>query len=206
MAISYQLPAMSANGIDAALIERWALHYLGRYSSSAENLRRVLSRRARRRLNDDREALAEARTLIDGLVTRYRESGLVDDAAYAGAQARSRLRRGQSLRTIRVGLAAKGVGADDAAAALDALRDEAGDLDLAAACAFARRRRLGPFRRGDNDGDRAKELGAFARAGFARAAAEAVLACADPDEAEALAQGRRLTQRSCNDYNETVRQ
>ena len=38
-------------------------------------------------------------------------------------------------------------------------------------------------------GDRAKELAAFARAGFARAAAEAVLACADPDEAEALARG-----------------
>jgi len=186
-AISYQLPAMSADGIDAALIERWALHYLGRYSSSAENLRRVLSRRARRRLDDDREALAEARTLIDALVRRYRESGLVDDAAYAGAQARARLRRGQSLRTIRAGLAAKGVGAEDAATALEALRDEGGDPDLAAACAFARRRRLGPFRRGSRD--RAKELAAFARAGFARAAAEAVLGCADPDEAEALLKG-----------------
>jgi regulatory protein len=176
---------MAKDSLDGALIERWALHYLGRYASSAENLRRVLSRRARRRLDDDREALAEIRTLIDALVGRYRESGLVDDAAYAGAQVRARLRRGQSLRTIRVGLAAKGVGADDAAAALEALRDEAGNLDLAAACAFARRRRLGPFRR-DNDRDRAKELAAFARAGFTRDIAETVLACADPGEAEAL--------------------
>ncbi|HEV2188904.1 MAG TPA: RecX family transcriptional regulator [Stellaceae bacterium] len=178
---------MKTNAIDAVLIERWALHYLGRYASSAENLRRVLSRRARRRLDDDREALAEARLVIDGLVGRYRGAGLIDDAAYAGAQARSRLRRGQSLRTIRVGLAAKGVGADDAAAALDALREDGGDPDLAAACAFARRRRLGPFRRGE--GDRAKELAAFARAGFARATADAVLACTDPDEAEALVRG-----------------
>ena len=178
---------MAKDAIDTALIERWALHYLGRYASSAENLRRVLSRRARRRLDDDRETLAEARTLIDALVGRYRESGLVDDAAYAGAQVRARLRRGQSLRTIRAGLAAKGVGAEAATAALQALRDEGGDPDLAAACAFARRRRLGPFRRGA--GDRAKELAAFARAGFARAAAEAVLACADPAEAEALVRG-----------------
>jgi len=68
---------------------------------------------------------------------------------------------------------------------------EAGDPDLAAACAFARRRRIGPFGRGprDSDGGRGKELAAFARAGFARAAAEAVLACADPDEAEALVRG-----------------
>jgi regulatory protein len=187
VSISYQLPDMNANGIDGALIERWALHYLGRYASSAENLRRVLSRRARRRLEDNREALAEARALIDALVARYCESGLVNDASYAGAQARSGLRRGKSLRTIRAGLAAKGVGADDAAAALDALREEGGDPDLAAACAFARRRRLGPYRRGA--GDRVKELGAFARAGFSREAAQAVLACADPDAAEALARG-----------------
>ena len=179
---------MSNTGIDAALIERWALHYLGRYASSAEGLRRVLLRRVRRRLAADADALAGARPLIDALVARYQLSGLVDDAAYAGAQARSRLRRGQSLRTIRAGLAAKGVGAEDAVAALDALREAGGDPDLAAAVAFARRRRLGPFRResGSNGEDRVKALGAFARAGFARRTAEAVLACADPEEAEAL--------------------
>jgi regulatory protein len=175
---------MSEANIDSALIERWALHYLGRYASSAEGLRRVLLRRARRRLEGDREALAAAATLIDALVVRYRGSGLVDDAAYAGAQARARSRRGQSLRTIRAGLAAKGVGAEDAAAALEALREAGGNPDLAAACAFARRRRLGPWRRGASD--RGKELAAFARAGFARHTANAVLACADPDEAEAL--------------------
>jgi regulatory protein len=170
--------------IDDALIERWALAYLGRFASSAENLRRVLLRRVRRRL-DDRAAAAGAAVLIDAVVARYRASGLVDDAAYAAGRARARLRRGQSLRTIRAGLAAKGVAADDAEAAIAALRADSGDPDLAAACAFARRRRIGPYRRGP--GDRNKELAAFARAGFARAAAEAVLACADPEEAEALA-------------------
>jgi regulatory protein len=179
---------MSEAGIDSGLIERWALHYLGRYASSAEGVRRVLLRRARRRLTGDREALAEAAILIDALVVRYRSSGLVDDAAYAGAQARARSRRGQSLRTIRAGLAAKGVGAEDAAAALEALREAGGNPDLAAACAFARRRRIGPWRRGpgEDDVDRVKELAAFARAGFARHTAVAVLACADPDEAEVL--------------------
>lgn len=180
---------MDESGIDAALIERWALHYLGRFSSSAENLRRVLLRRVRKRLVEDREAAAAASRIVDALVDRYRKTGLVDDAAYAAGRARTRLRRGQSLRTIRAGLAAKGVGAEDAAGAIDTLREEGGDpdLDLAAAIAFARRRRFGPFRRGSaGETDRAKMLGAFARAGFARNAAEAVLACADPDEAEAL--------------------
>jgi regulatory protein len=181
---------MDESGIDAALIERWALHYLGRFSSSAENLRRVLLRRVRKRLVEDREAAAAASRIVDMLVDRYRKTGLVDDAAYAAGRARARLRRGQSLRTIRAGLAAKGVGAEDAAAAIDTLREEGGDPDLAAAIAFARRRRFGPFRRSPaGEADRAKTLGAFARAGFARNAAEAVLACADPDEAEALMRG-----------------
>jgi regulatory protein len=174
-------------GIDAALLERWALAYLGRFSSSAANLRRVLLRRVKRRVPENREAVARAAPLVEALVARYRCTGLVDDAAYAAGRVRSRLRRGQSLRTIRVGLAAKGVGADDAAAAIAALGDGTADPDLVAACAFAQRRRLGPFRRGEADRDR--ELGAFARAGFSRATAETVLACADPDEAAALVRG-----------------
>ena len=99
---------MDESGIDAALIERWALHYLGRFSSSAENLRRVLLRRVRKRLVEDREAAAAAARIVDALVDRYRKTGLVDDAAYAAGRARARLRRGQSLRTIRAGLAARG--------------------------------------------------------------------------------------------------
>jgi len=179
-----------AAAIDAAQIERWALAYLGRFASSAENLRRVLLRRMRRRLPDDREAAAQAAVAIDALVARYRVSGLVDDAAYAAGRARARLRRGQSLKTIRAGLAAKGVAAEDAAAAIAALREEGGEPDLAAAVAFARRRRLGPYRRlpaAAVNEFRLKELGAFARAGFARAVAQAVLACATPEEAEGLA-------------------
>lgn len=182
---------MGEETIDNALIERWALAYLGRFASSAENLRRVLLRRMRKRLVDNREAAVAAAPLVDAVVARYRASGLVDDAAYAAGRARARLRRGQSLRTIRAGLAAKGVAAEDAAAAIDALRDEGGDPDIAAAIAFARRRRLGPWRRApaDHVEVRLKELGAFARAGFSRAVAEVVLDCASREEAEALAQG-----------------
>jgi|SRR5580704_4136086 regulatory protein len=170
--------------IDPAMLEKWALGYLERFASSAENLRRVLRRRVRRRVRNDEETVRLADGLIDALVIRYCESGLIDDAAYAAGRARTRLARGQSLRRIAAGLMAKGVGADDRAAALQALRETAADPDLAAACAFARRRRLGPFRRGP--ADRARELAAFARAGFARREAEAVLGCADPEAVAAL--------------------
>src|SRR6266851_6654909 len=176
----------AAAPIDHALIEAWALRHLERYASSAENLRQVLERRVKRRLGSDDEAVRVARDLIEELVARYRASGLLDDAAYAAGRAKSGVARGRSLRRIAAGLAAKGVGAADAAAAVAALGD-GGNAELAAACAFARRRHLGPYRRAA--ADRRRELAAFALAGFDRGTAEAVLACADEAAVAALLSG-----------------
>jgi regulatory protein len=183
--------------IDAALIEEWALSYLGRYASTAENLRQVLRRRVRRFLaaegEGDREAAAGVEPLIDMLVERYRETGLVNDAAYAAGRARRGVTQGRSLRRIAAGLAAKGVDAADTAAAIASLRDEAADPELAAAIAFARRRRLGPFRRDPHPRVPAElrraELAAFARAGFSRRTADSVLACPDEAAVQALLAG-----------------
>jgi regulatory protein len=176
---------MDKGEISPALLERWALGYLGRYASSAETLRRVLLRRARRRLPPGAAEAQQAAALIDVLIERYRRSGLLDDDAYATGRARSLHRRGESSVKIRARLAASGIESAVASEALLGLRAEAPDPDLAAACAFARRRRLGPFRR--VPADLARELAAFARAGFARRIAERVLACADTDAVVALA-------------------
>jgi len=183
--------------IDAALLEKWALFYLGRYASTAENLRQVLRRRVRRRLGSegegDREAAAAVEPLIDALVARYRETGLVNDASYAAGRARRGVTQGRSLRRIAAGLAAKGVGAANAAAAIASLRDEATDPELAAAIAFARRRHLGPFRRDPRPREPAAlhraELAAFARAGFTRRTADSVLACPDETAVRVLLAG-----------------
>jgi regulatory protein len=168
--------------IGTELLERWALYYLGRYASSAENLRRVLMRRARRH---SPQTAHEISALIDALVVRFRGAGLLDDAAYAAGCVQSLHRRGTSLQAIRARLVAKGVAASDVTAAVSGLRSAAADPDLGAACAFARRRRLGPYRR--SAADHVRELGAFARAGFNRRVAEAVLACVDVEAVEALA-------------------
>ena len=175
---------MDQREIEPELLERWAVDYLGRYASSAENLRQVLRRRVRRHFP---EVIKLASALIDALVARYREAGLLDDAAYAAARVQSLHRRGESLQAMRARLAAKGVAAAEVASALSALGAAASDPDLAAACIFARRRRLGPYRR--TPADHTRELGAFARAGFSRRIAEAILACDDIEAVEALAQG-----------------
>ena len=176
---------MADGDIGQELIEGWALGYLGRYASSAENLRRVLLRRSQRRLSAGCDALQQAAAAVEAVVARYRQAGLIDDAAYAEGQARSWHRRGTPSQQIRLRLVAKGVGEAVAADAVAKLRADAADLDLGAACAFARRRRLGPYRCGG--AEPARELAAFARAGFGRRVAQAVLACADVAAAEELA-------------------
>jgi regulatory protein len=167
------------------LIERWALDYLGRYATSAEHLRRVLQRRIRRRVHEDPDAIRRAAPLIDAVIERQRCFGLLDDRSYAIQRAQALNYRGLSLAGIRARLIAKGISAVLAAEVLSTLQEGAADPELAAACALARRRRLGPYR--THGGDHACELAVFARAGFPRRVAEAVLACRDIEAIEALA-------------------
>jgi len=109
---------------------------------------------------------------VESLVSRYQASGLLDDAVYAEAKAASLRRRGLSGRAIRERLAARGVAAGTATAALARTdRDggaETADLaDRAAAWALARRRRLGPFRPpGQRELHRTRDLAVLGRAGF----------------------------------------
>lgn len=134
-----------------------------------ENLRRVLGRKS-----EDREAI---QSVIDKCV----RLGLVDDSSYAAGRAVSLARLGASRRAILERLRAKGVDQETILGALE------GVSDLAAACALARRRRLGPYRpAAERPRFREKDLAAFARAGFPLEVAREVMACRDPDEVEAL--------------------
>lgn len=177
-------------------LEKSALHYLERYASSAENLRRVLMRkveRAARAGEPDRAELvrAEAERWVDALVARYVASGLLNDRAYAEA-ASSRLRRqGRSARAIRQKLAAKGVGKDAAEAALAETGGADDEAEFRAALALARRRRLGPF--GPESGRRerrSRDLASLARAGFGYDTARRVIDAKDEDVSE-VQMGRR---------------
>ena len=173
--------------ITAAVLENIAVHYLERFASSTENLRRVLMRRVRRAADHHGGDPGEGKALVEALVERFRRSGVLDDRRYAAAKAASLQRRGGSRRIISGRLAQQGVDGTLIAATLRDLDDEAGGSDLAAACAFIRRRRLGAYRRGDAPADRRdKDLAALARAGFPFEIARRVLACGDVAAVEAL--------------------
>jgi regulatory protein len=169
--------------LTAASLEDAALAYLGNYASSSANLRRVLLRRVKRAAEGGAEE-AEAAKIIDALIARFLASGLLDDRAHAGQAAASLHRRGVPAAGIRYRLAQKGLARELIDAALGALAAEGGS-ELAAACALARRRRLGPFRpQGERAAQHRRDLGILARAGFGFAVARRVLAARDGDALE----------------------
>jgi regulatory protein len=140
--------------------------YLERYASSADNLRRVLRRKVDKRCRLRGEEPDGFYPLIGEVVERATRAGLLDDTRYADAKVATLRRRGGSARAIGAKLAAKGVGRETIAAALGGEdRDPHADEE-AAAHAFARRRKLGPYRPGERAPYRDKDMAALARAGF----------------------------------------
>ena len=157
-------------------LENAALYYLQRFATSSENLRQVLSRRVNRSAKHHDTDIEACASLIDDLIRRYLESGLLDDRVYARAQATSLNRRGKSVRTIRVALAQKSIPGSIIDETLDALSEELGEPDLAAAIAYARKRRFGPYRNPDTPSEKKeKELAALARSGFSYSMARRII-------------------------------
>ena len=183
-------PASPPN--EASLREA-ALAYLARYAATEAGLRRVLDRRVERwaRTRDRAEIDAEldqARNAVRAVVARLAAAGVVDNAAFAAARARSLTRAGRSRMAVTAYLLAKGVDAETARAVVP--HDE--QAELAAAVALTAKRRLGPFRAAaPDDATSRRELGVLARAGFPQSLAVRALGL---DRAEAEAMLRRLRQ------------
>ncbi len=171
-----------------------ALYYLERYASSSAHLRRLLLAkvaRSARAYDTDPEMDAEKGAVaVEALIVELLGAGLHDDARYAGERARILHRRGASARAIRAGLRAKGIEADDIERALAGLGEEAAEPELAAALAYARKRRLGPYRDPaaraglDEKGRREKDLAALGRKGFGYDMARRVIETDDLAELE----------------------
>lgn len=170
----------AARPITPAYLERAALYYLERYGASAEMLRRVLRRRVETRCRLRGEAPDDFSEMVEAVVARALGAGLVDDAAFAAAKVRSLRRRGGSARAIGAKLAAKGVDRETVGAVLAGQEDGSEDE---AALAYAKRRRLGPFRQpAARANARERDLAAMARAGFALTLARRVIDAETEDD------------------------
>lgn len=151
-------------------LERSALFYLERFASSSENLRRVLMRRVDASAREHGTDPDEGARLVDALIDRYQRAGLLDDKAYAEGKVASLHRRGVSERAIAMKLRQKGVPSGLIEQSLENLREElradGADPNWEAAMNYARRRRIGPFRKIAREDNRERDLAALGRQGF----------------------------------------
>lgn len=166
-------PASRDDQLEAA--RAVALRMLTGAARSAQQVRDGLARRG------------YPQDVVDELVERYVEVGLLDDAAYAGMVARSRLaERGLSRRAIGAELRRKGIADVDAARALA----EIDDADEEAALRELVRKRLARTAGLERDVRVRRVMGMLARKGYAPGRALAAISAelgAERDELAALA-------------------
>ena len=154
--------------LDAAALERAALHYAGRYATTRAKLKAYLTRKLR-----ERGWEGQGRPPVDSLAERMAALGYVDDRAFASARAASLSRRGYGPRRVDAALRAAGLAEEDSHEAREIASEDAWH----AALRFAERRRLGPF--APSQADRPASEKAFAamlRAGHSAAIAKKILA------------------------------
>lgn len=177
--------------ISAQSLENSALYYLQRYDSTAENLRRVLSRKVRRAAMHPESTVdaAEAASWITAVVAKMVRLGYVDDTRTATAKARGLFAKGAPPATIRRRLGLAGAGEDAIDAAIAEITGDGGsetEATRTAAITLARRKRLGPYRAAADRADRRqKDMATLARAGFDFETARRVIDAPDVESLEA---------------------
>jgi len=142
--------------LDQDGLSRLALHYVGRYATTEARLAAYLTRKVR-----ERGWAGDPPADIPAIVERCAALGYVDDRAFAETRAQSLGRRGFGARRVQDSLRHAGIAGTTIT---EVLPDEA--EALAAAEAFARRRKFGRF--SDLPADsvrRRRELASMIRAG-----------------------------------------
>ena len=170
--------------IDAAWVEWAVATHVSRYSSPRGHVERLLRVRVRKAERQGAEVPADLDLWLRETLDKHVRLGTIDDAAWAENRARGLTRRGVSRSGVGQRLRERGIANPAAAltviagelAAAAGPDEEAVSPDLIAACAWARRRRFGPFARSAGGADAAKKaLAAMGRAGFSWGVSKRVL-------------------------------
>jgi len=125
--------------------------------------------------------------MIDEVVESLVRDGLVDDRRLADSKARTMRAGGKSAIAVRTKLRQKGVESSVVDAVFRAERERGGeersstDIELEAARALVRRKKLGPMHDDRSPERRQKDLGVIARAGFSFDIARRALVEPEPD-------------------------
>ncbi len=152
------------------------MHYVARYATTSAKLATYLARKCR-----ERSPEGEAAPDIAGLVEKIVALGYVNDTAYAELKTAALGRRGYGPRRIGAALRDAGIGTDSAQNII-----AASPIDPSAAITtYLRRRRLGPYAKGEQTREtKQRTIAALLRAGHSYDDVITVLSRSPVDEAE----------------------
>ena len=157
-------------------LEKAAYYYLKRYSSSSENLRRILLKRVFRAEKFQQVDWDVTNNWIEEIIEKLKTIGIIDDKEFADRKAVIFNNQGNSKLMIRKKLENKGVEKKLIDESIKNLEKQILDPDFIAAIRFLERRKMGPYRHPNNRReDRDRDLRSMARAGFAYSVAKQVL-------------------------------
>jgi regulatory protein len=179
-------PGRRVTTLNRELIEAKALSYLDKFDASTARLRRILTQfvnRYARELGVD--SSPHLRT-VEETLTRYQQTGLLDDRRYSMSMAQSLVARGASRQAIKARLLARGIGKETVDDVLGTLGSHAGS-ELEAARALVKKRKLGHYRaEAERRENYRRDLGVLARAGFDFDTAKRALALQGAADDDAL--------------------
>lgn len=151
------------------------LFYLEKYSASSGHFRTVMLRKVKRSCMHHKDQSYDAcAIMVDNLVQKFVQSGLLNDDLYLQSMIRSYKRKGLSKRMIVQKLTQKKLDVDKINYFLDQFEQENnGNSEIKSAVVFCRKKKLGAFATSEND--KQKELAKFGRAGFSFDVAKIIL-------------------------------
>lgn len=158
--------AKNPRKITKTYLENAALHYLGRYAATSAQLITVLKRKIQRSAKFHGHTPDEFYPLVDNIIARYIQSGLLNDESYTQNRIHSLRRAGVSQKVIMLKLRQKGVSKDMVEQHMSAQNAED---EHEAAVIFARKKHLGPYKKTakqDPRKENLKDMAKMARAGF----------------------------------------
>ena len=152
------------NILDESKLYKSALSYLSKYSSSSENLRKVLTNKATKYYFNDNENYIQ---IIDNIITKLNKNNVLNDHLYSESRALKLLRNGNPTIKIIQDLKNKGVDINLIKKTIIFLKnnhEEYDNIDLLAAYNYLKKRKI--LISNDKQNNNKKNLAKMARAGF----------------------------------------
>ncbi len=176
-----------ARKITPTYLHNAGLYYLERFSASTGQFKEVMTRKIKKScMEHPEQSFEESQAMLDDIITRFQENGLLNDELYTRGVVNSLRRMGKSQKAIYAKLKSKYVCPILIQDTLNAYDEEheisSNEADFKAALTFARKKRLGPFKNPVREIPNEKALGSLARAGFSYTIAQQILEM-DPEEA-----------------------